>query len=517
MIDREAVRSNAKYLRRVRPIDPEEIAEYIEGYPHPAVVRQTLREEAFDLGLCEREDGTFVPVDEEPLPAQGWSPTAFPEEYAFALEDLLVDAYGANWHVGDSGDRLRAAIRRLKADYYFGNDVEYDAVAAHGYAIYHLPDYYAVIGYVLETIAERGLLPKRLRVLDVGAGSGGPALGLADYVGEDVLIEYHAIEPSAAAGGLKRLLEETGRNVHTKVHETTIESFSPESIESIDSTDLSEKTNSIEPADREESGAETDGPFDLILFGNVLSELDDPAAAVERSLSWLASEGSLIAFEPADLNTATGLREVERAVAPPDGDVTVYAPTLRLWDGMGPSDRGWSFDVRDDLAVPPFQQRLADGSTDGSDHGDKLAGGDESDDTGPEAYINTDVQFAYSVLRTDGERRFQVRSNPRRYARMADMESHVTDRIDLLSVKLSHDLTDGSADRNALFKIGDGSQKLEHYAVLTRETTLNSDLQAAAYGSVLAFENVLVLWNDDEGAYNLVVDDETIVEAIAGR
>ena len=248
-----------------------------------------------------------------------------------------------------------------------------------------------------------------------------------------------------------------------------------------------------------------------------MSELDDPAAAVERSLLWLASEGSIVAFEPADLNTATGLREIERAVAPPDGNVTVYAPTLRLWDGMGPTDRGWSFDVRDDLAVPPFQQRLADGSTDGADHGDKSAGADESDDTGPEAYINTDVQFAYSVLRTDGERRFQVRSNSRRYARMADMESHVTDRIDLLAVKLSHDLTGGSADRNALFKIGDGSQKLEHYAVLTRETTLNSDLQAAAYGSVLAFENVLVLWNDDEGAYNLVVDDQTIVETIAER
>lgn len=505
MIDREAVRSNAKYLRRVRPIDPEEIAEYIEGYPHPAVVRQTLREEAFDLGLCEREDGTFVPVGEEPLPAQGWAPTAFPEAYTFALEDLLVDAYGANWHVGDSGDRLRAAIRRLKTDYYFGNDVEYDEVAAHGYAIYHLPDYYAVIGYVLETIAERGLLPRQLRVLDVGAGSGGPALGLADYVGASGLVEYHAIEPSPATDVLKRLLEETGRNVHTTVHETTIESFSPASIDS------------IEPADREDSTAQTDGPFDLILFGNVLSELDDPAAAVERSLSWLASEGSLVAFEPADLNTATGLREVERTVAPPDGNVTVYAPTLRLWDGMAPSDRGWSFDVREDLAVPPFQQRLADGSTDDATHGDTSPGTDESGEASPEAYINTDVQFAYSVLRTDDERRFQVRSNPRRYARMADMESHVTDRIDLLAVKLSHDLTDGSADRNPLFKIGDGSQQLEHYAVLTRETTLNSDLQAAAYGSVLAFENVLALWNDDEGAYNLVVDDETIVETIAGR
>mgnify|MGYP005859751831 CR=1 FL=1 len=51
MIDREAVRSNANYLREVRPIDPDEICEYIEDQPHPAVDNQTLREEAFCLDL----------------------------------------------------------------------------------------------------------------------------------------------------------------------------------------------------------------------------------------------------------------------------------------------------------------------------------------------------------------------------------------------------------------------------------------------------------------------------------
>jgi len=131
MIDREAVRNNANYLRNVRPIDPEEIAEYIEGSPHPAVVRETLREEAFDLlRLREREDGAFEPVSEEPVPAPGWAPTALPENYSFALEDLLVREFGANWHREESGDKLREAVRRLKDDYLYGNDVAYDRVAA---------------------------------------------------------------------------------------------------------------------------------------------------------------------------------------------------------------------------------------------------------------------------------------------------------------------------------------------------------------------------------------------------
>jgi hypothetical protein len=96
---------------------------------------------------------------------------------------------------------------------------------------------------------------------------------------------------------------------------------------------------------------------------------------------------------------------------------------------------------------------------------------------------------------------------------MADMEDHVTDRIDLLAVKLSRNLAAGEGS-NPLYKVGDGSERLEHYAVLTKESGLNRALHDADYGAVLRFENVLALWNDDEGAYNLVVDDEAVVDVI---
>lgn len=93
------------------------------------------------------------------------------------------------------------------------------------------------------------------------------------------------------------------------------------------------------------------------------------------------------------------------------------------------------------------------------------------------------------------------------------MDDHVTERVDLLAVKLSHDLSDGD---NALFLIGDGSQTTDHYAVLTKESALNRALATADYGAVLSFENALVLWNDDEEAYNLVVDGETVVDPLSG-
>jgi SAM-dependent methyltransferase len=461
---REAVRANAKYLREVRPIDPEEIHAYVDGEPHPAAVRTILRESAVDLGLVERPDGTFVPVSGEPVALDFDGVERFPESHARRLEDMLVERYGPGWPDGDSGDALRERIRAFKESYFAGTPVEYDAETALAYAIYHLPDYYAAIQYVLADLAADGLLPRRLRVLDVGAGVGGPALGLADLLPDDALVAYHAVEPSPAADVLDALLDGTGRNFHPTIHRTAIEDFGFE------------------------------GEYDLVLAANVLSELDDPTGIVERALDALANDGSVVALAPADRETSIGLREMERSVAD-EGPATIYAPTVRLWPGHAPTDRGWSFDVKADLAVPPFQRRLDDGARNAE----------------PGEFVNVDVQYSHTVLRTDGRRRIEFTPDAGRTAKMADAERHVSERVDLVAAKLSHSL---AAGENPLFKISDGSERTDHYAVCVRESALNRDLLAAEYGALLRFENGLLLWNDDEAAYNLVVDGETVVDRI---
>ncbi|MWV39356.1 class I SAM-dependent methyltransferase [Natrialba sp. INN-245] len=495
---RESIRSNAKYLRNVRPVDPEEICEYVEGNPHPAVVRQTLREEAVDLELIERDDGTFVPVDDEPVAPLERAIRAFPADYERRLEDLLADRYGPRWYDGGSGDLLRSTIRRFKADYLEGRPVEYDDDVAAGYAIYHLPGYYAAVQYALDDLAERGLLGQRLRVLDVGAGVGGPALGLFEYLPDDALCEYHAIEPSAAADVLSELLAETDRNVHTTIHRTTAEAFDPAAVAEGDMVDPTAP----------------DGGFDLVLACNVLSELEEPVAVLRSYLETLAPDGTVLAMAPADKHTSIQLREVERELedeqlwtGPGNGSaggdrVTVYSPTVRLWPGERPTDRGWSFDVGPDLEVPSFQRRL-----------DEATPADD-DEHAPGEFVNVDVQYSYSLLRRDGSRRIDLSLETGDWAKMAEMDRHVTNRIDLVAAKLSHSLSD-DPNANPLFKISDGSESIDHYAVLTAETALNRPLLEAEYGELCSLEGALALWNDDEGAYNLVVDEETVVDRIA--
>jgi len=489
---REGVRSNAKYLRNVRPLDPDEISEYVEGQPHPAAVGQVLRESAVELGLVEREDGLFVPVEEGPLEGVFAGVESFPDRYGRVLEDLLVERYGADWAEGESGRTIRERIRAVKASYLRGESVEYDGETALAYALYHLPGYYAATQYVLAELVSDRLLPRRLRVLDVGAGVGGPALGLCDLLPDDALLDYHAVEPGAGADVLEAMLAETGRNVHATVHRTTAEAFDPAAV------------GSGEDPDSED---DSEGQFDLVLFSNVLSELDDPETVVREYADALADDGTLVALAPADRNTATGLREVERAVAD-RGPCTVYAPTVRLWPGVSPADDCWSFDVKPDLDVPGFQRRLDEATVDDATDQD----GDGRDGSAPPGeFVNVDVQYAYSCLRLDGRRRYDFDLDASVVARFADSETHVTNRVDCYAAKLSHDLSEGG---NQLFLLGDGSQQVSHYAVMTRESALNADLLSADYGEVLAFENVLVLWNDDERAYNLVVDGETIVDRI---
>ena len=440
---------------------------------HPGEIRSILRAHALELSLQERADGTFAPIDTtSPLAPSFDQVERLPERYANVLEGLLEGRFGPTWWEGDAGDELRGLIRAFKADYFAGDAVEYDLATALGYAIYHLPIYFASVQYVLDQLGQRGLLSRELRVLDVGAGVGGPALGLAAYVGEEAVVDYRAVEPSAATTVLRAMLRETGPNFHWSIEERTIESFEPT------------------------------GAYDLVLLANVLSELDEPVNVVRRLLRDLDTDGVLVCVAPADRRTSLHLREVERAIVDGNDSVDVFAPTLRLWPGRRPTDECWSFDERSPISIPRFQRSLDEGS--GRTSGKRPVATRE--------FVHREVRFSYSILRRDGRRRSTFRPDRGTFAPLAESAAAVTSRVDIAVVKLSRTLREPGAP--PLYRVGDGSQDTPHFAVLTRETTLNEALRTADYGDVVIIEGGLLLWNDDEAAYNVVVDEDAVVDRV---
>ncbi|MFB6254317.1 MAG: methyltransferase domain-containing protein [Halobacteriaceae archaeon] len=456
---RNSIRDTARYLKHVRPIDPDELQTYVQGHPHPGVIREHLRDMAFDLDLIETDDGSFVPIENTTIETSELSEVSLPETYTKIIEELLIEEFGSQWDSGETRDDIRTVISRLKDRYYQQHPVEYDYEVALGYTIYHFPVYYAAGQYLMEQLVHEELIDTKIRLLDIGAGVGAPALGFHDYLPDNILVEYHAIEPSSANTILERFLETTNRNFHWEIHETTAEEFA------IDQT------------------------YSVVLFGNVLIELSNPTNTVERYAEMLTEDGTMVLMSPADKQTSMHLRDVEREIADNRNVLNIHSPMVRLWSDEYPTDRGWSFVRQPEIDTPSFQQRIADNST----------------------FIHTSVQYSYSFLRNDGRRKYDITLSTKHYAKMAEMDQHVTNRVDIVGCKLSPDL---SENNNPLYKISDGSEHRDHYAVLVQETSLNEPLRVANYGSLLEFNNTLVLWNDDEQAYNLVVDEDTIVELI---
>ena len=469
----ETILDSARYLANIRPIDPEELIDYVASPISPEEVRNVLRDHATEIGLIERSDGIFEAAKDDPVEVEFDGVARLPHRIDRAIESRLVESSGDQWASGESGHRLRTAIRSFKRRYFAGEAVTYDRITALGYAIYHLPASFASIQYVVDELRVARLLSSSLRVLDVGAGVGGQALGLDAYLPDSTLIEYTAVESSEAMVAiLGDMLEETGRNFHWRIRSRHIEQLTES------------------------------GPFDLILCSNVLNELDTPVAAVEMLSRLLADDGSIIAIEPADEQTSRGLRRIEHRIVSTT-DVTVFSPTIRLWPGHEPTDDCWSFRVHPDIETPTVQREI--------DERPRAAANDRAPASGE--FRNVDVQYSYAILRTDERRRIDYRVSGSSAIPLNSATDHVTNRVDVAVVKLSHSLSQ-STDSNPLYVVGDGSQDVEWFAVLTARSHGNHLLEAASYGDVLLLSNALVLWNDDEAAYNLVVDNRCIVDRV---
>jgi len=377
------------------------------------------------------------------------------------IERYIENALGASWKK-EQMRRMRDEILKLKKRYWNFSGVSYGLWPTLAYVAYHFPAYYCQMRGVYGDLLECGILPSKIRVLEIGAGTGAPARAFADFLPDGFSAEYDALEPyPESVKAMRFMLEGVNPSCKFNTVEKAIEEFQP--------------TNK----------------YDLIVMANVSNELRNPEETVSRIMeNFLAPSGSLAIVEPAELRISMQLRELQRAF---HKRYTVFAPCIYLW-GPRCEGRCWSFVQLPDIAPTKLQKEVSDGNRE---------------------LLNTDIKYSHFVLRKDGLRRSRARGNPRMDARMMDMARHVERRINLMCAKMSGNLSEATN----LFKICDGSARREHYAVLNpRDMNENNRaLIDAGYGEILRFKNVLVLESKKEKAYNLVVGKNTEVERVAQR
>ena len=382
-------------------------------------------------------------------------------------------------------ERLRRAIVAQKDDYWKA-PAKRKLAYVKGYSVlaylaYHFPVYFMQTGYLMRDLAAAGLLFKDMKVLDVGTGPGVVPLAIADFCAR-------AGGPSADIFSIERSEEniEAFRFLAgVLVPETGAVTVRPPLHADLRTADLKK----------------IPGTIDLLVFSNVINELENDGIAAQAGLvmryaSRVAPEGTILLIEPAEEVTATRLRSVSTALA--ERGLAIHSPCSFLYGTRCDPSRCWSFATQPEIYPTRLMERLAGGSD-------------------PYRYINTDIKYAYVILRKDSrvQHRFSIPPGAKA-ARLSKLHLHTERRINAIAAKMSADLGDA---RTHVYKLCDGTAAKPVYAVLPgyHMNRANEDLVRAPYGAILDLRQVVVRYNRRHDAYNLLISRSSKVREIQYR
>lgn len=472
-----------------------EIIPYLEA---PATVEEIYRAVAPELsrlGLVAAKHGNDVEISRfQPAPAYRLSAAEALGEETFlerrqvppvlteAIERYITKKTGKSWDDPAILERLRKAITVQKDDYWKPSQrrsLQYaKGYSVLGYLAYHFPVYFMQTEHLLARLARDGFLKKSMTILDVGTGPGVVPLAIADFWSrlEGATASVYSIERS-----------EEHIEAFLFLRDACVPRGGKVSVKPPVKADIRDPLPSSIPE-----------KIDLLIFSNVLNELPDTPAEsradlVERIAARLAPDGAVLIVEPADEENATRMRTLVTGLH--GRKLYLHAPCTFIWGTPCPAPRCWSFAT----APAIHQTRVME----------TLAACEEY-----YRYINTDIKYSYAVLRPAGIRNEGYRI-PRgsKVFRFSKLHLHIGRRVNVTAVKMSAELGDG---KNHLFKICDGTAKVPVYAVLPafHRTPENEVLISAPYGAVLEMEGVLIRYNQDHDAYNLLVNRNTVIRPV---
>ena len=402
---------------------------------------------------------------------------SIPHVLAQSIEQYITKKVGREWNHPVIIERIRRAIVAQKDDYWKPaqkRSLQYTkGYSVLGYLAYHFPVYFMQTEYLLMMLARDGLLKKSMNILDIGTGPGVVPLAIADFYSrlDDARATVWSLERSEehieAFTYLRNACVPPGGRVSVKPPVKT-------DIRTIDRVALPDT-------------------FDLLIFSNVLNELVDPTTDVQADIvtqlsERLAPDGSILIVEPADEENAIRMRTLTITLL--KKGLSMFGPCSFLWGSTCTAPRCWSFETAPAIRLPRLMETLA-----------------YCEDS--YRYVNTDIKYSYAILRTDTLKRKSYHlSAGSRFLRFSKLHPHVGKRINVAGIKMSAELGDA---RSHVFKLCDGTAKIPVYAVLPSYhiTPENDLITSAPYGSILELRNVLVRYNRQHDAYNLLVNRNT--------
>ncbi|WP_321420322.1 small ribosomal subunit Rsm22 family protein [uncultured Methanomethylovorans sp.] len=486
--------STLKYVSHMKPeFMLSEIKNYITYDMSVEQIYSTVRPFLYELGIDVSPEGTDFRIRLSP-PATVMELTEeevkkseffFRSAVVSAKLQTIIEQYiskktAKKWDDPLVLDRIRKAVVSQKNAYWNeggSRNISYEkGYNVLGYLAYQFPVYFVQFQHILYSMAQTGILKTRMKVLDVGTGPGTVPLAIADF--------YRRLEGHKADIYCIELYDE-----NIEAFNSIVPQYAPDSI------NLHEPIRSDVSKIKPESLPED---IDLMVFSNVLNEIKDitteqKAAIVTTLAQRLASDGSILVIEPADRVNSVEMRKL--SIELKNAGLGIYAPCSFMWGGGCSLEGCWSFEQKQDITPTLLMRKLS-----------------ECDE--PYRYINTDIKYSYFIVRKDGLTKecYKV-PHKAKFARFSKMGTHKDKRINVVCSLMSADLGD---EKYSLYKVCDGTSKKAVYAILPwhNVTEDNSLIKRAKYGEVLEIYNVLVNYNKDKDAYNLLLSKGSTVSRI---
>ncbi|MDD1665893.1 MAG: small ribosomal subunit Rsm22 family protein [Methanomicrobiales archaeon] len=406
---------------------------------------------------------------------------SIPDRLQELIESYIAKKTGKNWNDPVVLDRIRAAIRAQKGEYWDqagGRPISYGAgYRVLAYLAYQAPVVLVQFEHILHEMAVDGLLKDRMRVLDIGSGPGTVPLAIIDT--------WSRLSPGEVR--ISALERETE---NLEAFRSIVPAFASRTPSVRIDEPIQEDLMSVDPDNLPRE-------MDLIVFGTVLNELrkipvETKAALVEKISGTLAGDGTVVIMEPADLENSLALRKLVTELS--RRGMTLYAPCTHLWSTDCRPDRCWTFRDGPAISPPRLMSRLAS-SADGY------------------RYRNTDIKFSYAILRKDHRTREAYRI-PRgmKALRLSKLQGHLKRRVNVVVAKMSGDL---GGRGNHVYKVCDGTPQKPVFAVVPDHHAGHARaLLEARYGEILSLENTTVRYNPARDAFNLFIDLSSRIQRV---